>query len=220
MNIFKILWDSLFIEQKTVEELISISSHIDAERRNPGLYIDSSEDETLIACLVVALQNEPSTNSIGVQLYNEINNLIVEKNNQSMNSDCNVKEYEELKTKLTSGTFKIRQTRAGFKFDLVASNGEFLACSEIYSSIDSCANGIKSVQKHTHAPIENQTDNNYKQIRNPKYEVYRDKVGEFRFRLKTSNGQIIIVSEGYLTLESCLATIERIKLASQSADLE
>ncbi len=30
-----------------------------------------------------------------------------------------------------------------------------------------------------------------------KFELYKDKGGEFRFRLKASNGQIILASEGY-----------------------
>ena len=30
-----------------------------------------------------------------------------------------------------------------------------------------------------------------------KFEIYKDKKGEFRFRLKASNGQIILASEGY-----------------------
>jgi len=30
-----------------------------------------------------------------------------------------------------------------------------------------------------------------------KFEIYKDKAGEFRFRLKASNGQTILASEGY-----------------------
>lgn len=30
-----------------------------------------------------------------------------------------------------------------------------------------------------------------------KFEIYKDKGGEFRFRLKSSNGQTILTSEGY-----------------------
>jgi len=30
-----------------------------------------------------------------------------------------------------------------------------------------------------------------------KFEIYNDKAGEFRFRLKAGNGQIILASEGY-----------------------
>ena len=30
-----------------------------------------------------------------------------------------------------------------------------------------------------------------------KFEIYKDKAGEFRFRLKSSNGQTVLASEGY-----------------------
>ncbi len=36
-----------------------------------------------------------------------------------------------------------------------------------------------------------------------KFELYTDKVGEFRFRLKAGNGQTILVSEGYKQRSSC-----------------
>jgi len=39
---------------------------------------------------------------------------------------------------------------------------------------------------------------------NPKFEVYKDAAGEFRFRLKAPNGEIIAVSEGYTTKANCL----------------
>ena len=36
-----------------------------------------------------------------------------------------------------------------------------------------------------------------------KFEIYKDKKGEFRFRLKAGNGQIILASEGYKAKTSC-----------------
>lgn len=30
-----------------------------------------------------------------------------------------------------------------------------------------------------------------------KFEVYKDKAGEFRFRLKAANGQVVLTSQGY-----------------------
>lgn len=36
-----------------------------------------------------------------------------------------------------------------------------------------------------------------------KFEIYQDKGGEFRFRLKAGNGQAILASEGYKTKASC-----------------
>lgn len=36
-----------------------------------------------------------------------------------------------------------------------------------------------------------------------KFECYKDKAGEFRFRLKAGNGENILSSEGYKTKASC-----------------
>ena len=36
-----------------------------------------------------------------------------------------------------------------------------------------------------------------------KFEIYKDKRGEFRFRLKAGNGEIILASEGYKRKASC-----------------
>ncbi|WP_371378569.1 YegP family protein [Thalassotalea aquiviva] len=44
-----------------------------------------------------------------------------------------------------------------------------------------------------------------------KFEVYRDKANEYRFRLKASNGQNILASEGYKAKASCLNGIESVK---------
>lgn len=44
-----------------------------------------------------------------------------------------------------------------------------------------------------------------------KFEVYKDKAGEFRFRLKASNGQIILASEGYKRKAGAMNGIQSIK---------
>ncbi|PQK90867.1 DUF1508 domain-containing protein [Pantoea ananatis] len=44
-----------------------------------------------------------------------------------------------------------------------------------------------------------------------KFEVYKDNAGEFRFRLKASNGQIIATGEGYKTKAGVLNGIASIK---------
>ena len=36
-----------------------------------------------------------------------------------------------------------------------------------------------------------------------KFEIYKDKKGEHRFRLKASNGEIILASEGYTAISGC-----------------
>ncbi len=44
-----------------------------------------------------------------------------------------------------------------------------------------------------------------------KFEIYKDKAGEFRFRLKSGNGQNILSSEGYKAKSGCTNGIESVK---------
>jgi uncharacterized protein YegP (UPF0339 family) len=54
-----------------------------------------------------------------------------------------------------------------------------------------------------------------------KFELYTDKAGEFRFRLKAGNGQTILASEGYTAKASALNGIESVKKnASDDARFE
>ena len=110
------------------------------------------------------------------------------------------------------GKFVVRKTNTGIKFDLKAGNGEVIATSEVYASEAACKNGVESVRKNAPvANVENQTVEGYATEKHPKFEVYVDKAGEYRFRLKATNGQIIAVSEGYKAEASCLNGIESVK---------
>ena len=119
------------------------------------------------------------------------------------------------------GKFVIRKTNTGIKFDLKAGNGEVIATSEVYSSEESCRTGIASVAKNAPAAaVENQTAEGYAVEKHPKFEVYTDKAGEFRFRLKATNGQIIAVSEGYKAKAGCVNGIESVKKNAPDAPVE
>ena len=118
------------------------------------------------------------------------------------------------------GKFVIRNTNTGVKFDLKATNGEVIATSEVYASLGSCQKGIASVQKNAPlAAVEDQTKEGYAAEKHPKFEVYTDKAGEFRFRLKATNGQIIAVSEGYKAKTSCFNGVESVKKNAPEADI-
>jgi len=45
----------------------------------------------------------------------------------------------------------------------------------------------------------------------PVFEWYVDKAGKYRFRLKAANGEMIAVSEGYTSKQSCVDGIESVK---------
>lgn len=51
-----------------------------------------------------------------------------------------------------------------------------------------------------------------------KFEIYKDRGGEFRFRLKAANGQNILASEGYRTKSGCTNGIESVRRNSQDDD--
>ena len=88
------------------------------------------------------------------------------------------------------------------------------------SSLIACKNGVESV--HKNAPIanfENQTEEGAPTATCPKFEMYQDKAGEYRFRLKARNGEIIAVSEGYTAKASCLNGIESVRKNAAEAEV-
>lgn len=118
------------------------------------------------------------------------------------------------------GKFVVKETKTGFVFNLKAGNGEVIAVSEVYKSKDSCLNGIESVKKCCAGGVEDQTVEGYEKVTHPKYEVYEDKGGEYRFRLKARNGEIIAASESYKAKSSCLNGIESVKKNAPDAEIE
>lgn len=118
------------------------------------------------------------------------------------------------------GKFIVKETKAGFRFCLTAGNGEPIAQSETYSAKAACLNGIESVRKNVPvANVEDQTEENFEKAVNPKFEIYEDKAGEFRFRLKAKNGEIIAVSEGYKAKASCKNGIESVRKNAPEAEI-
>ena len=118
------------------------------------------------------------------------------------------------------GKFVIRNVASGIKFDLKATNGQVIATSEVYTTEAACRGGIESVMKN--APIanmEDQTAENFEAVTHPKFEMYADKAGEFRFRLKARNGEIIATSEGYTTKANCENGIASVRKNAVDAEI-
>ncbi len=115
------------------------------------------------------------------------------------------------------GKYAVRESKSKFYFNLKADNGEIILTSEGYNREASCLQGVESVRTNAAvASVEDQTIEGFKKETNPKFEMYADKAGEFRFRLKARNGQIIGVSEGYKAKASAVKGIESIRKNSAS----
>ena len=118
------------------------------------------------------------------------------------------------------GKFVVKATKTGFVFNLKAGNGEVIANSEVYTTDSACKKGIASVMKNAPiAKLEDQTVAEVAAVTNPKFEVYTDKAGEFRFRLKARNGEIIATGEGYKTKAACLNGVESIRKNAPDAQI-
>lgn len=52
-----------------------------------------------------------------------------------------------------------------------------------------------------------------------KFEVYQDKSGDYRFRLRATNGQVIATGQGYKSKKSCMQGIESVKKNAPVAEV-
>lgn len=119
------------------------------------------------------------------------------------------------------GKFVVKATKTGFVFNLKAGNGETIVTSEVYTTEAACLKGVESVRKNAaDAKLEDQTVAEVAAVTNPKFEMYTDKAGEFRFRLKARNGEVIAASEGYKAKASCLNGIDSVRRNAPDAAVE
>jgi uncharacterized protein YegP (UPF0339 family) len=116
------------------------------------------------------------------------------------------------------GKFVVKEGKKGFHFNLVAGNGEIIGTSEVYTAKASALKGIESVKKNAIAAgVEDQTKG--ETAKHPKFEIYTDKAGEFRFRLTASNGETILSSEGYKAKASAQGGIEAVRKNAADASI-
>ena len=119
---------------------------------------------------------------------------------------------EKIEVSEYPGMFEIKKSKDDrYVFNLYAANHVIIATSQVYSSAKNALVGINSVITNAErAEIEDQTLKNVVTVPFPKWEIYTDKGGEYRFRLSASNGSCICHSQGYTTKASCKNGIESI----------
>ena len=116
--------------------------------------------------------------------------------------------------------FVLREAASGVKFDLKATNGQVILSSEVYKTRAAAIKGIASIRLiAADANVEDQTEENFQVQSHPKFELYQDKAGQFRFRLKARNGKIVGISEGYTGKAGCLNGIESVKKNAIDAEI-
>lgn len=122
-----------------------------------------------------------------------------------------------------TGKFEINKSKDGkkFFFNLYASNKVGIATSQMYSSAQSALNGVNSVIANAEkAPVEDQSLKTYETLPYPKWELYVDNGGKYRFRLCASNGSCVCHSQGYTTKAACKNGIDSIIRSSKNAEID
>ena len=98
-----------------------------------------------------------------------------------------------------------KDARGEHRFRLKAANGQIIATGEGYSSKAGCLNGINSVKENCTIP--------------ERFETYQDNSGEWRYRLKAANGQVIATGEGYSSEAGLKNGIESVTKNALSAEI-
>ena len=132
------------------------------------------------------------------------------------------KSAESVKVKGFGGAFDIKKSRDGrYVFNLYAANRVIVATSQIYSSSQSAIIGIKSVIANAERTnIEDQTLKQYQPMPYPKWEIYEDKGGQYRWRLLATNGSCILHSQGYTQKSTCKKGIESVIRTAKNAKID
>ena len=120
------------------------------------------------------------------------------------------------------GRFVIKKAPKGLRFDLKAANGLIVASGDgLYASESAARKGIETwVKNVAAAAVEDQTKDGFVKESNPKFEIYKDNRGAYRFRLKAKNGQTLAVSEAYGRKASCVKGINSVIRNSIDAEIK
>lgn len=125
------------------------------------------------------------------------------------------------------GKFVIKKTPTGaFNFSLYAANMEKIAvASQVYSTKAACKKGMESVGKNAvkciaEDRVEDQTLKKVVEKTCPKFEIYFDKAGLYRYRLIASNGESIAMSEeGYKSKSGVMNGIKSVSVNAVNAEI-
>lgn len=126
------------------------------------------------------------------------------------------------------GKFIIKNTPSGaFNFSLLASNKQKIAVSsQVYTTKGACKKGMESVGKNAQRCIDENrivdlTLKTPEEKTCPKFEIYLDKAGMFRYRLIAPNGESLAISEdGYKSKISCMNGIKSVGVNAMNSQIE
>lgn len=99
--------------------------------------------------------------------------------------------------------FTVQRVKTGYRFNLKAGNGQIVASSPVWLTMEACVKAIGKVRACAGSPIEDQTGSTRIVCSLPKYVIYRNEKQLICFYLLDQDGEIIIGGEDYTAKRSC-----------------
>lgn len=118
------------------------------------------------------------------------------------------------------GKFIIKKAKDGLTFSFVGSDGSTIASSEVYTTKVSTKGGIESVKRNAGAAIEDQTEKDCKAVKTPKWEVFKDKAGGYRFRLIATNGKNVVHTSSFKSHDAAIKALSTLKKTAVASSIE
>ncbi len=130
---------------------------------------------------------------------------IKEKNSKKQAAKNSVKQETKPEPKRMLGKWRvIVKGESAYLAALYASNGEVMLTSEIYSTEDGARSGVETIKRGT------ETGN---------FVIYRDKGGDYYFKLKSAGNRLLCVGEIYKTKDACEKAAESVKRIAKDSPL-
>jgi len=115
------------------------------------------------------------------------------------------KAEEKVSPKKFVGKWLIEKKSEGeYISKLLASNGEVMLSSEIYSSEEGARNGVATIVRG---------------VENGNFIIYQDKSKNYYYKLKSTNNRIICVGEIYKEKDQCMKAVESVKRIAGDCDI-
>ena len=145
--------------------------------------------------IATAKKEQPcEQNNLAEEKVEKVKEPIIKNENSVQEKDALV---ENIKAKKLNGKWVVEHKGENeYLSKLLASNGEVMLTSEIYSSVDGAKNGIATIIKG---------------VETGKFVIYQDKNNNHYYKLKTSNNRLLCVGEIYKAKEQCLKAVESVK---------
>ncbi|HOF01348.1 MAG TPA: 50S ribosomal protein L17 [Spirochaetota bacterium] len=136
-------------------------------------------------------------------------------------ADVKDTQKSESAVKLTSPQFQISSKNdEEFKYELKDADNNTLISCDVQKDKTAVTGLIESVKKYgADAKTVNLDSDEEVNVTGAKYEIYSDKDGGVKYRLKSESGEIIAVSSVYKTTEDCVQAIEKLKSIVKTAEV-